>query len=569
MANISVFNSLTKTSDQFKIDGNIIKWYTCGPTVYDSSHLGHARTFLTFDIIRRIFEYFGYQVFYVMNITDIDDKIIDRVSKLDGLTDENYNEKFKQFVSSMENEFWQDMDSLNIKRPMVITRVTEYIDKMIKYIEKLEDDGFAYCSNGSVYFDVDEYEKRGFNKEPLRNINNEDAEFNPNSSNVFKDDKKNPYDFALWKKSKPGELKFESRWGLGRIGWHLECSVMSSDVLGKHIDIHSGGIDLIYPHHQCEIMQSNAYENNQDYQWIKYFLHSGHLNIHGEKMSKSLKNFTTIKYYLENIGTSQELRMLFLMHKWDKPLDYSKDTIDEAKRVNKRIQDLVDHLQFIMNEDKPETIFSDVDNEFFQLIDILKRYIDSLLCDNFNTPMVMKTILDGIPRVYKYLEKSRNVQFIKLYFDTLIKITNIFGLEYVSHTQDKDDNNKIKVIELAVNLQEDIRKLVLDNEVKFDKQVLENIFNILNDFKDNKLSEASLLLQDRFGNTNNKIIELAINLREDVRKLVLENKTKIDKQVFGNIFKVLDDFRDNKLPEAGILLQDRAGDTTKYIISSQ
>jgi len=507
MSGISVFNSLTKNKDYFHVDGNIIRWYTCGPTVYDSSHLGHARTFLTFDIVRRIFEHFGYQVFYVMNITDIDDKIIDKVSKLPGLTKENYEQMFKQFVSDMEREFWDDMDSLGIQRPMVVTRVTEYIDKMIKYIEDLEDNGFAYHSNGSVYFDVDEYVKRGFDKEPLRHVIADDSDGNPNSSNNFKDDKKKPYDFALWKKSKPGELTFNSRWGPGRVGWHLECSVMATDILGKNIDIHSGGIDLVYPHHQCEIMQATAYENNNGYEWIKYFLHSGHLNIDGEKMSKSLKNFTTIKFYLENVGTSQELRVLFLMHKWDKPLDYSQGTIDEAKWVNKRLQDLVDHLEFTLKEDKPETPYEELDHQFFVLIDKLKRHIDRCLKDNFDTPSAMKAVLDGIPGVYKYLERNRNVSFIRLYYDAIIKITGIFGLEYAKRRTDAVDSSKF--------------------------------------------------------------IELGINLREDVRKVVMDNKGKIDKQVLGELFKVLDEFRDKKLPEAGVNVQDRSGDTTKYVVSSQ
>ncbi len=503
MTEFKVFNSLTKTKETFSINSKVIKWYTCGPTVYDSAHMGHARTFLTFDIIRRILEHYDYQVFYVMNITDIDDKIIERVKKLPGLTEENYKEKYYQFVKDMEAEFWRDMDLLGIKRPLVITRVTDYIDKIIKYIEKLEENGFAYPSNGSVYFDVVTYMEKGFDMEPLKCVLDHDSDGNPNSSNHFKEDKKDPRDFALWKKNKPGELFFESKWGPGRVGWNSECVVMATDILGDTIDIHSGGIDLIYPHHQCEIQQATAYKNSHDYQWIKYFLHSGHLCIDGKKMSKSLKNFTTIQSYLENIGTAQELRVLFLMHKWDKVLDYSQETMNEAKRTNDIFQRMFDHLEFTLKEEREETKYDTNDKEFFDMLLMLKDEIDSHLKNNFDTLQVMNVMLDTIRETYKYLETNHNKAMIRLFYDTLLNVTNIFGLNYKK----------------------------------------ENTLNI---------------------NTE-KFIKLGIDLREDVRKVVMENKSEIGKKALGSIFSVLDDFRDNKLKEAGVQVQDRSGEGTKYI----
>lgn len=504
MANIKLFNSLTKTTEPFQTDGNIIKWYSCGPTVYDTAHLGHARTFLTFDIIRRIFEHYGYQVFYVMNITDIDDKIIERVSKLPDLTQDNYNVKFNEFVRTMEAEFWKDMDQLNIKRPLVITRVTEYIPKMIEYIEELEDTGFAYPSNGSVYFDVQRYIDRGFNNEPLKHLV-EDSE-NPNEgSNKFKEDKRDPRDFALWKAVKPGELFFQSRWGPGRPGWHLECSVMATDILGKSIDIHSGGIDLIHPHHQCEIQQSTAHENDPSYKWINYFMHSGHLNIDGKKMSKSLKNFKSIQHYLEHIGSGQELRVLFLMHRWDKPLDYDLDTINEAKWTNKRIQELVDHLQFIIfKEDKPDTPYNSDDTSFFEMLNGLKIDVNASLQNNFDTMTAMKAILDSVSTVYKYLEGNRNRPFIILYYDYLIMILGIFGLKYVNSDESNLDVDKF--VRLGVDLREDVRRVVMENKKTMDKETLQRIFAVLDDFRDNRLKDAGIVLQDRSGGDTTKYI---------------------------------------------------------------
>jgi len=506
MAEFQVFDSLSKSKKVFKTrDGSRrIKWYTCGPTVYDSAHLGHARTFLTFDIVRRILEYYGYHVLYVMNITDIDDKIIARVKNLPGINFDNYNDKFREFTKKMENEFWNDMDLLSIKRPHVITRVSEYIDKMVKYVEKLENLGFAYLSNGSVYLSLDDYVGRGFDPEPLRKLVEDDGN-NPNSSNKFKEDKKNPRDIVLWKKKKPGELFFPSKWGDGRPGWHLECSVMATDILGKEIDIHSGGIDLQFPHHQSEIIQATAYENTPGYKWIKYFLHSGHLNIDGLKMSKSLKNFVTIQEYIENVGSPQELRILFLMHRWDKPLDYVLDTVEEAKWVNKRIQELIDHLEFILKEDKYSTPCNDQDLEFYNLLDQLKSKIDVALRDNFDTKTAMKNILDSISTIYKYLGGDYNRSFVKSYYEFIVNILGMFGLKYA-----KDGGSNVDV---------------------------------------------------------DKFIKLGINLREDVRKIVMENKKGIDKTTMGKLFGVLDDFRDNKLKEAGIVLQDRSGNKTKYVIT--
>ena len=498
LSEILIYDSLTKTQKIFKTQNKnkIIKWYTCGPTVYDSAHLGHARTFITFDIIRRIFEHYGYHVLYVMNITDIDDKIIKKVNKL--------NVNLSDFTREMEDDFWRDMDILNIKRPNVVTRVSKYIEKMIKYIEQLEDIGFAYSSNGSVYLDFNHYIESGFDSEPLRKLKEDDGK-NQNNSNKFKKDKKNSRDIVLWKKEKKGELSFSSRWGQGRPGWHLECSVMATDILGKKIDIHSGGIDLIFPHHQNEIIQAIAHENKSDFKWINYFLHSGHLNINGQKMSKSLKNFISIHKYIENIGTPQELRLLFLMHKWDKPLNYNLDTIKDAKWTNKRTQELVDHLKFIIKKGKYHTPYLNTDIEFINSIDQLKLNVDVSLRTNFNTPKVIKMFMDSIRMCYKYLKKDYNLTFIEYYYDYLNDITTMLGLTY-THVMDTNIEHS-QFVKLGVDLREDIRKFMIDNKKEINKKTLGGILDILDDFRDNKLIKTGIILQDVIGNNSKYLIK--------------------------------------------------------------
>lgn len=325
-------NSMTGGKTEFiPVNGRRVNWYACGPTVYDSAHLGHARNYVTFDMIRRVLdEYFGYDVYLVMNITDIDDKIIKR-------SNEEKRANFLELAREFEFEFFNDMKALNIKMPDVITRVSEFIPEIIEFITTIISRGFAYESDGSVYFDVETFradEKHVYGRMEPKSV--------ADASRVLEGegelgehlkDKKSPLDFALWKKAKPEEPCWDSPWGKGRPGWHIECSVMASNTLGFPIDIHSGGIDLRFPHHDNELAQSEAHYDQT--QWVNYFLHSGHLHIHGSKMSKSLKNFTTIQEILKN-HSPRHVRMLFLLHKWDAPMNYSPETsLQEAVAVDK------------------------------------------------------------------------------------------------------------------------------------------------------------------------------------------------------------------------------------------
>lgn len=443
---LKLYNSLTRRKEIFvPTNGNNVTWYSCGPTVYDASHMGHARSYISFDILRRVLsEYFGYNVLYVMNITDIDDKIIKRARQqhlyaqyvansntlsleqilddqkqvmdmftesvlantdadkkimLDGLllrltaavdaltaavqskdslaidaarqgflkdatdpisnwldarlggdvTEQSIFEKLPRY---WEDEFHNDMTALNVQPPDVLTRVSEYVPQIVSYIERIISNGLAYAVNGSVYFDVSGFDQRKQHHYaklvPEAYGDTKSLQEGEGDLSDVTAVKRSPNDFALWKCSKPGEPWWESPWGRGRPGWHIECSAMASDICGHQLDIHTGGVDLKFPHHDNELAQSEAYYGNED--WVKYFLHTGHLTISGCKMSKSLKNFVTIQQALQR-QTSTQLRLAFLLHAWKDTLDYSDNTMDMAVQYERmlnefflNIKDLTRHL---------------------------------------------------------------------------------------------------------------------------------------------------------------------------------------------------------------------------------
>lgn len=564
-------NTLTSKKHELPLPNEkILKWYTCGPTVYDKSHLGHARTFISLDIMRRVMIRMGYDILYVMNITDIDDKIINRVqersvfvSYLDELAEDllsgdmaildelkfdvgdkekltmidniayllknkkinksglikflsenmfrkvllkklfeiypdvDIDEKeYYKLVNEMEDKFWDDMDKLDILRPNVITRATQYIQKIITYIEKIEENGFAYESNGSVYFDSQKFTEQGYNMDQFGRFQNSDF-----SESEFLGEKKHQSDFVLWKKAKPGEIKFDSKWGKGRIGWHSECVVMASDILGSHFDIHSGGIDLKFPHHNNEIVQAIAHKNNGE-KWADIFLHIGHLNINGDKMSKSLFNFVTIEDYFKNGGTSRQLRLLFLLHKWDSPLDFNKETFDEAVKVEKRINDFLNTLNYLRNQSfAMKTNLSEIDTDFNVFMFESKKNIDHYLKSNINTKAVMKQLLDIINKTNIYVSEPYdfNQTFMNQTYNYVISTLSVFGLEFnVEQKQNDLSNDKtIDWINLTINLRYDIRKTLIENNKKIDKEVFKQFFNIIDDYRDNKIKELGVRIEDK------------------------------------------------------------------------
>ncbi len=318
--NIRVYNTLSNRKEEFyPLKAGEVTMYVCGPTVYDLIHIGNGRCYVAFDVIRRYLTYRGFEVKYVVNITDIDDKIIAR-SLEEGRPAE-------EIAEECTDAFFQDIDSLGVLRADVHPKATTEIDKIIAAVAKLVHMGLAYESDGDVYFSVDRAEDYG----QLSGV--EATEVIAGSRVDILDTKRNPKDFTLWKAAKPGEPSWESPWGPGRPGWHIECSVMSNTYLGPTIDIHGGGQDLIFPHHENEIQQSQGI-NGQEF--VRYWLHNGFLNMGGEKMSKSLGNLATVRAVLEQYHP-RVVRFYLMNTQYRKPIDYTREALDEAQKAYRRM----------------------------------------------------------------------------------------------------------------------------------------------------------------------------------------------------------------------------------------
>ncbi|KAI5178659.1 cysteinyl-tRNA synthetase, partial [Pancytospora epiphaga] len=409
MEKLSVYNTLTKKNEEFipNTPGKI-KMYICGPTVYDSPHIGHARTYISFDVIRRILtEHFKYDVTMVMNITNIDDKIIKRANER-GISCEELSDKY-------EDEFFTEMDKLGVRRPDFVTRVTEYVQECIDFITKLEANGLTYVSNGSVYFDLVAYKKKfAYNLLRPKTFQDEPTEAS--------EDKKSREDFVLWKSSKDNEPTYESKWGPGRPGWHIECSAMSTAIFGSKLDIHAGGIDLAFPHHENEIAQCQGHSGKE---WVNYFLHTGHLNIDGYKMSKSLKNFLTIGDILEN-NSANNLRMMFLQHLWNKDMSYDKEQLKHAESINKRIFNFLSNSESIIKKNHKRSLNA-LDLRIVASLEEHKEAVDSHFANNLNTAKALDEVLGLISTMNVHAQELHS-DVVQAAYNFVMKIMSIFGI---------------------------------------------------------------------------------------------------------------------------------------------
>lgn len=325
---IRIYNTLSRKKEDFiPIEPGNVSMYVCGPTVYDSCHIGHARSVIVFDLISRYFKANGYHVTYVRNFTDVDDKIIKRANEL--------GENPKVLAEKYILEFYQDMDSLHVQRASIEPKATEHIQQIIEFIEKLIRNGFAYAINGDVYFAVEAFKEYG----KLSGRKLEDMEAGARID--IDERKRNPFDFALWKSAKPGEPSWESPWGKGRPGWHIECSAMSTQYLGSTFDIHGGGKDLIFPHHENEIAQSEAASGKP---FARYWIHNGFININQEKMSKSLGNFLLIKDVLKQYHPDA-IRLFLLSNHYRSPIDFTDKAMDEAVSGLDKLYALLERIE--------------------------------------------------------------------------------------------------------------------------------------------------------------------------------------------------------------------------------
>jgi len=406
-----VYNTLSKTKEIFKpLEPPLVKIYVCGPTPYDHTHVGHARTYISFDLIRRYLEYKGYSVYHVMNITDIDDKIIRRAREL--------NIEWTEIPKIYTKEFLDVLNKLNIKMPHVMPRVTEHINDIIEFIKVLIDKGYAYESSGSVYFEVDKFPDYG----KLSGIAGREEW--RQEEDVIKE-KKKPYDFALWKKAKPGEPYWDSPWGLGRPGWHIECSVMSSRYLGSQFDIHGGGRDLIFPHHENEIAQSEAYFGVKP--WVKYWIHVGYLTIQGEKMSKSLGNIIPV-YEVLSKYEPEVLRLYLLSTHYRSPLDFTWEGLEQSKAVLKRLENLVKMVKAHLEELEPPARASKDSREIIESLNRLHTGFFESLDDDFNTTKAMPYLHEFITLSNKYLMEKPEYPVVLKIYEMLVDFNKVLGV---------------------------------------------------------------------------------------------------------------------------------------------
>ncbi|XP_034039211.1 cysteine--tRNA ligase, cytoplasmic [Thalassophryne amazonica] len=636
---LRLYNSLTRAKELFVPQkGNKVSWYCCGPTVYDASHMGHARSYISFDILRRILrDYFKYDVLYCMNITDIDDKIIKR-ARQNHLLDQ-YKEKQPQAAQIMQDvlsargpfqahliattdpdkkqmlerldaavsasleplqvavestapdevveplaqvllkrakdlladwldqqlgsqvtdnsifstlpKFWEaeyhkDMEALNVLLPDVLTRVSEYVPEIVQFVSKIISNGYGYESNGSVYFDTSKFDsspQHSYAKLVPEAVGDQKAlqegEGDLSISADRLSEKKSQNDFALWKASKPGEPSWNSPWGKGRPGWHIECSAMAGSILGESMDIHGGGFDLRFPHHDNELAQSEAFFDNDH--WVRYFLHTGHLTIAGCKMSKSLKNFITIKDALSR-NTARQLRLAFLMHSWKDTLDYSANTMESAVQYEKFMNEFFLNVKDALRcptditgqSEKWETAEMELNNGFYDR----KSAVHEALCDNVDTRTAMEEMRALVSQSNTYIASRKSaklrpnrmlVESIAVYLTNMLKIfgaiegSEPIGFPVGGQNQNVDlESTVIPYLTVLSNFREGVRKIAREQKVT-------ELLQLCDELRDDTLPELGVRLEDHEGlSTVVKLVdkEMLLKEREEKKKIEEEKKRK-------------------------------------------
>lgn len=440
---MKVYNTLTKQKEKFvPLRDGEVRMYVCGPTVYDYTHLGHARTYIAFDVIRRYLEHKGYTVLMVMNFTDIDDKIIRRANE----TGEDPNELAEKFM----HFFLEDMEALNVKPADVYPRVTEHIRDIIEFVKRLEEMGYAYRALDGVYFEVRKF--RDYGKLSKVNLNEivAGARVEPGEG------KRSPEDFALWKKAKPEEPKWESPWGEGRPGWHIECSTMSTKYLGEQFDIHGGGNDLIFPHHENEIAQTEACTGKE---WVKYWLHTGFVMVKGEKMSKSLGNFVTIRELLERYSP-EVIRFFVLQRHYRSPLDYTEEGIQHAKNNLERLYNTIENIRIALEKAEIPFKWNKEEFEVYETIREANRKFYEAMDDDFNTAEAMKSIFEVANAVNKYLAevKTPKESVLRKALEFFQMVGKIFGLFQGYFEESKGEDRERELVELLIRIRAELRK---------------------------------------------------------------------------------------------------------------
>ena len=410
---MKLYNTMSKKKEEFvPLEQDKVKMYVCGPTVYNFIHIGNARPMIVFDTVRRYFEYKGYEVNFVSNFTDVDDKIIKKAIE-EGVTADEIS---KRYIAECK----KDMEGMNVKPATTHPLATEEIGGMIELIRTLIDKGFAYEKNGTVYYRTRKFADYG----KLSHKNLDDLRSGNRSLLVTgEDEKEDPLDFVLWKPKKEGEPAWESPWSEGRPGWHIECSEMSKKYLGEQIDIHAGGEDLIFPHHENEIAQSEAANGKE---FAKYWLHNGFLNIDNRKMSKSLGNFFTVREISEKYDL-QVLRFFMLSAHYRSPLNFSAELMESAKNGLERIVTAAENLRFLMKNAQAEAM-NESEKEVFAKTREYVEGFEKAMDDDFNTADAVAAVFELVKYANTTADGNSSKEYLQGILDVLGKLTDVLGI---------------------------------------------------------------------------------------------------------------------------------------------
>ena len=446
---LKIYNSLTKRNEEFEpLEDGHVRVYNCGPTVYDYFHIGNARNFITAETVCRYLEYKGYKVTFVQNVTDIEDKIINKANEL-GIQPSEVAEKFTK-------AYFEDLAKLRTRMPDISPKATDHIDDIIQFVQKLVEKDIAYEVDGDVYFELMKFKDYG-------KLSGQRIEDTIAGARVKANERKrHPADFTLWKKSEPDEIGWESPWGMGRPGWHIECSVMSSKYLKESFDIHIGGNDLIFPHHENEIAQSEALTEKP---LARYWIHNGMLQMSGDKMSKSLGNIKYVRDLLEEYDPDV-IRFYLLSAHYRGPLEFNDDSLDEARSALQRIWNCVDLTDRLGNSET-EIIaeqFTDAEKELNGMVDDAFPKFEEAMDDNLNTSGAIAVIFELIASTNKFVAEHEEFSIqgkavLGRVHSTVIDICRVLGIEAVRESSIAEDESLVgNLIELFIEIRQNARE---------------------------------------------------------------------------------------------------------------
>ncbi|HCX64725.1 MAG TPA: cysteine--tRNA ligase [Eubacteriaceae bacterium] len=407
---MKLYNTLSRKKEEFvPIEEGKVKIYVCGPTVYDYFHIGNARPFIVFDVLRRYFEYKGYEVEFVQNFTDVDDKIIRKSME--------EKRSSREVAESFIEAYYEDAEGLNVRKATVHPKVSENIDEIIKMIETLIEKGYAYNREGNVYYRVEQFKDYGkLSKQSLKDLES-------GARVEVSKEKENPLDFSLWKKKREGEPAWPSPWGEGRPGWHIECSAMSCKYLGETIDIHGGGQDLIFPHHENEIAQS---EGAHDKAFANYWMHNGYINIDNEKMSKSKGNFFTVRDIKKHFDL-KVVRFFMISAHYRSPVNFSKDLLEQAKSGLERLENGREAMDFSLSNQNFEQ--QGLTKEWEEELKTLRGDFEKAMDDDLNTADGVSVLFDLVKKTNVRMKEDPSKENIQAAADLYDELTGVLGIE--------------------------------------------------------------------------------------------------------------------------------------------